>query len=215
MKGIILKDYYESFCIKKNLFEMIVSYGFLFFISFIIDSQYYFLLIIAVLLPATSCSVLQYSMEQDEIAKFDSIALTLPVTRKELILCKYISGLLYTALTAVLSFLLVLIYVFIHESFTFHAAMEIWYLGIIASVFWLSLNYMGFFWFGNKKAMIIYFMMIFVICIAYITLSFNIDVTVILGLNKNLLLAIGTLISGALLIVSYFASLKIYNLKHS
>ena len=68
MLGIIIKDFYESFCIRKNLFGFIFSYLFLIFVIFGVRNVSGLVLLIVLALPMTSVSPLQYSMEQDEIS---------------------------------------------------------------------------------------------------------------------------------------------------
>ena len=82
MLGIILKDYYETFCIKKNLWGTIFGFGCIALISVFMQNFYSFCLIVGIILPMIGCSPLQYAMEQDDISKFDDILLTFPITKK-------------------------------------------------------------------------------------------------------------------------------------
>lgn len=85
MLGIIIKDYYESFCIKKNTLSMLFSLIIIIFLILWMKDLYSYVLLVGVMLPLIGASTLQYSMEQDEISKYAQILLTFPVTRKEIV----------------------------------------------------------------------------------------------------------------------------------
>jgi len=89
MKGIILKDFYETFCIKKNLFEFLSAFAFVVLIVAFMKNLYTFILIVGVTLPLIGSSPMQYSMEQDDISGFNSILLTYPLSKKKIMLAKY------------------------------------------------------------------------------------------------------------------------------
>ena len=82
MFGIILKDYYESFCIKKNLLGTLFGFGSIALLSVLMKNFYSFFLFVGIAFPMIGCSPLQYAMEQDDISKFDDILLTFPLTKK-------------------------------------------------------------------------------------------------------------------------------------
>ena len=96
MLGIIIKDYYESFCIKKNTLSMLFSLIIIIFLILWMKDLYSYVLLVGVMLPLIGASTLQYSMEQDEISKYDQILLTFPVTRKEIVQSKLIAATLFT-----------------------------------------------------------------------------------------------------------------------
>lgn len=98
MLGIVIKDYYETFCLKKNIIEMIFSLSVILLVVALIDNLYAFVLIVGITLPMMGASTLQSSMEQDEISKFDQILLTFPITRQEIVKAKLLSSLLLTLL---------------------------------------------------------------------------------------------------------------------
>ena len=82
MLGVMIKDFYETFCIKKNIIGMCISLLFLLTMTFLLKNLYSLLLIINLALPMISVSTLQYSMEQDDISQYNQILLTFPVTKK-------------------------------------------------------------------------------------------------------------------------------------
>ena len=87
MKGIILKDLYEGFCLKKNMLNWIISMIFisvLTAVSGFMRGTYGFLLIVVLLFPLMGSSLLQQTIEQDEKSEFDRIQLTYPLSKREL-----------------------------------------------------------------------------------------------------------------------------------
>lgn len=98
MFGIILKDYYESFCIKKNLIGFLFSIACLIFLTIFVQNMYALVLMIVITLPMISVSPLQYSLEQDEISNYDKILLTFPLTRKEIVSSKLLGTYIFAVL---------------------------------------------------------------------------------------------------------------------
>ena len=115
MRGIILKDLYEGFCIKKNLINWLASMIFtsaLTAISEFMRGAYGFLLIVVLLFPVMGSTLLQLTVEQDEKAEFDRIQLTYPLSKSEIVLSKYLGGLIVQGGMTLYSFVFVLIYVY-------------------------------------------------------------------------------------------------------
>ena len=112
MRGIILKDLYEGFCIKKNLINWLASMIFtsaLTAISEFMRGAYGFLLIVVLLFPVMGSTLLQMTVEQDEKAEFDRIQLTYPLSKSEIVLSKYLGGLIVQGGMTLYSFVFVLI----------------------------------------------------------------------------------------------------------
>lgn len=215
MLGIILKDYYESFCIKKNTFSMIFGFGCLFLFSLFFKSFYGLCLVVGVILPLTGCSPLQYSLEQDDISKFDDILLTFPLTKKEIVASKFGSCLAFCAINSVLSFLITLVYVFIHKCTDFKTGLLVLGVGVIFSIAMLAISNIGFFALGNKKGTIIYMALVIIVAFAYAISYWNFDFSWIFKLNFGVLLFLALLLSLGMLYVSYKVCVKIYTKKHS
>ena len=97
MRGIILKDLYEGFCIKKNMLNWLISLGLITVLTTVnsmMRGTYGFLLIVVMILPMMGSTLLQMTVEQDEKAEFDRIQLTYPLSKMEIVLSKYLGGLL-------------------------------------------------------------------------------------------------------------------------
>lgn len=216
MLGIIIKDFYESFCIRKNLIGFIFSYLSLALVVFGIKNQYVLILIIVVALPMTSVSPLQYSMEQDEISKFDTKLLTFPLTRRQIVLSKLLSTYIFAIISnLVISLPITLLYVYCFHVTNISIGLWIFFLGLIMTLIMLPINNIGFFLLGNKKGTILYIVILVVFSIFYIlgnTMSNISNIFLVPTIHIILISIIGSLI---LNIIGYYACVKIYTHKNS
>lgn len=102
------------------------------FISFLtgINSMmrgpYGFLLIVVLLFPIMGSTLLQMTVEQDEKSEFDRIQLTYPLSKREIVLSKYLGGLLVQGGMILYSFLFLLVYVYGYKTLTFGEAISTW-----------------------------------------------------------------------------------------
>lgn len=215
MLGIILKDYYESFCIKKNLWGMIFGFGSIVILSLVLQNFYNFCLIVGIVFPLIGTSPLQYAMEQDEISKFDDSLLTFPLTKREIVGAQFIACLTFCGITSLLAFAETLLFVFVHKCTDFKTGLMIWAIGIIFSIIFLAIITIGFFALGNKKGTIIYIAMVIIIALGYVISYWNFDFSWIFKLNTGILLLIALSASLLLLAGSYKLCLMIYTKKHS
>lgn len=214
MTGIMLKDFREAFCVKKNAIAWI--FGVIMFLFFVIAMpiKYIYILSVTVMCPLIGTSVLQYSNEQDEISKFDKIMLTYPITRKEIILSKYLSGLVLQAGIFLFTFALALVFSFGYKVIDFKMAMTFWFVGIIFSLLFMAINYIIFFWLGNKKGIVIYIIVTVIWAFGYVITYRNVDLTGLLSMDRTVLMLLGFVLSVLALVGSYFASVKIYTKRH-
>ena len=218
MRGIILKDLYEGFCIKKNLINWLASMIFtsaLTAISEFMRGAYGFLLIVVLLFPVMGSTLLQMTAEQDEKAEFDRIQLTYPLSKSEIVLSKYLGGLIVQGGMTLYSFVLVLIYVYGYRTITLEDALPTWGIGVVGGVIYFAVSYVAYFWLGNLKGVIFTFLAMVGLVIAFLLSVFNIGLEEIMQVEKSIWI-IGCLVMAAvLMVISYFLSLKIYTKKHS
>ncbi|MEG0276245.1 MAG: ABC-2 transporter permease [Coprobacillus sp.] len=215
MKGIIYKDFLGLLQPKHAmsvLLDIIVTIPIMLFFKNI----YGLALTCILLLPMTGTSLLQISMEQDELSNFDKFQLTLPLTKKQIILSKYLAGLLFMGILAAVSLLVSVAYFYgVLAVADLQTCLQIWLLGVISGCMFLSLSYVGFLLLGNKKGTIVYFVLAAVTVVFYLFGYFNFDAMAIFNIDHNLLLLIGAGITIAMLLISYSLSVKIYTKKHS
>ena len=211
MKGIILKDFYETFCIKKNLFGFLFSFAFVVLIVAFMKNLYTFILIVGVTLSLVGSS----PMQQDDISGFNSILLTYHLSKKKIMLAKYLSCFLFLVGSWIFSFLIMLVYVYVYKTIALYPALEIFIAGMIVSLAVLSICNMGLMILGSKKGTILFIAITILFCAGYVFSALNIGVENILLLDKHLLMLIGAVIAIILLFISYYVSLKVYTKRYS
>ena len=216
MLGIIIKDYYESFCLKKNLISMIFAFTALIVLVMLMKNLYSFILIVGITLPMMGTSTLQYSTEQDEISNYNKILLTFPLTKKEIVKAKIISTLILSTLSNLLiSLPITLIYVFVYQAVNLDIALLIWLFGFILTFIMTAIQNIGLFTLGNKKGSIVLFIFTIVVAISYIFSYVFVGIETIVELTTPTLLIFETLIAIILNIISFYACVKIYSIKNS
>lgn len=216
MLGIIIKDYYESFCIRKNTLSLLFSSIIIVFITLTMKDLYAYILLVGVTLPLIGVSTIQYSMEQDEISKYDQLLLTFPVTRKEIVRAKITAAYIFTILSDfILTIVIFITYVYIYRSVAVQTGLYIWLTGFILSFIYNAILSTGLFALGNKKGTVLLAIIIFSLAAGYILLEFNIGVDNIIFYDKNYILGIAAGIALILNMLSYYLCIKIYTKKHS
>lgn len=216
MRGIILKDFYESFCLRKNLIGMLFSFAVVTTLVIWMRDAYSYVLLVLLMMPMIGVSTLQYSMEQDEISGYDEILLTFPLTKSEIVLAKLISTWLLTLLSNLLiSLPLTLLYVFAYHSITIELAFGTWLGGLIFSFVMNAINAAGFFALGNKKGTVMFVVILVILAIAYIAVQIGIGIEQLLQAGSMALLGGGALLALLLNLLSYRLCLFIYTRKHT
>lgn len=218
MRGIILKDLYEGFCIKKNTLNWAISIiviSFLTAVNSMMRGPYGFLLIVVLLFPMLGSSLLQMTVEQDEKSEFDRIQLTYPLTKQEIVFSKYLGGLIVQGGMLLYSFLFLLVYVYGYQTLTFGEAISTWGIGVAGSLVYFSVSYMVYFWLGNMKGVIFTFITTAVLVIGFLFSVFNVGLEELMTISKGMMVFVSLLAGVVLLVLSYFVSLKIYTKKHS
>lgn len=216
MLGIIIKDFYESFCLRKNLIGMIFSFACLAITVVAWNTLYGLILTVVIVMPMVGCSTLQYSMEQDEICNYNKRLLSFPLTRKEIVESKIISTIILSILTNVLfSLPVTLLYSLGYHVTDLSTGMWIWLAGVIVSFIMTPINNIGFFLLGNKRGTIFYIIFLVFIAISYVIANFTIGINELLMISTNVWLLIGIVFAIIINIISYFACIKIYTFKNS
>ena len=98
MKGLILKDYYNLRKSGKTIILIMLVYA----VFGAVSGQISFMsAIVAVLCATLPISTFSY----DDFSKWDSYALSMPVSRRQIILAKYLLGLIMVVLGSIISLL--------------------------------------------------------------------------------------------------------------
>lgn len=199
MKGLLLKDLY-------NLMQM-GKIGLLVSVLWVVigisqqDSNYIsgLLMMLVIMLPYNA-------MAYDEAAKWDRYALTMPVTRRDLVLSKYLLTLLSALAPALLVFICSLI---IDHTLSYALSLTATLVAIGISMACFSLPFA--FRFGAQKARLAFFAVI----LMYVLLASSVDnITMNIGFSRLLtnpwLLLVGMLV---ITFVSFLISVRIYEKK--
>lgn len=214
MKGIILKDLYDNFCIPKNAASYIFAALVTIPAGFLIRSEYYYILFSMIILPLFGGCALEYPTEQEEASNFNKLLITFPVSRAQIVTAKYILGLGFVILCNFLALLCAMVQVYIHHTVRLAEAIHIWSIGISISMFFLSVIYVGYFLLGKRWGTIFFIGVTCLIAAAYGASSVLVGIEAIFSLSPVLVLCL--LPAGAVMIVlSCLASIRIYTWKHS
>ena len=196
MLGIIIKDYYESFCLKKNLINLLFVFIIFSLVIILMNNLYALILLVGITLPIAGTSTLQETLKQDEISNYNKILLTFPLTKKEIVKAKIISTLILSTLSNLLiSLPITLIYVFVYQAVNLDIALLIWLFGFILTFIMTAIQNIGLFTLGNKKGSIVLFIFTIVVAISYIFSYVFVGIETIVELTTPTLLIFETLIA--------------------
>ena len=216
MLGIMKKDFFETFCIKKNLIEFVFGIVALVICFILMPSKYITMLIVALLVPLMSVSPLQYSIERDEISKFDQILMTFPISKKTIVATKFLETYIFALICFLgMSLPIVLLAIYYYSVLTLQEGILLLLISLIFSLIVLPILNVGFMTLGNKKGLIIYVIISLLFGICYIAIGFMFGVEQLLRISLYRWLIYGGLVALISNILGYFICLKIYDKKHS
>ena len=216
MLGIMRKDFFETFCIKKNLIEFVFGIVALLICFILMPSKYITMLIVALSVPLMSVSPLQYSIERDEISKFDQILMTFPISKKKIVATKFLETYIFALICFLgMSLPIVLLAIYYYSVLTLQEGILLLLISLIFSLIVLPILNVGFMTLGNKKGLIIYVIISLLFGICYIAIGFMFGVEQLLRISLYRWLIYGGLVALISNILGYFICLKIYDKKHS
>lgn len=216
MWGIVKKDFYDTFCIPKNLLSNILGYLAMIILAVLMgQNRYMMMLFVVVCIPMTTISVFQMALEQDEKVQFDEIMLTYPVTKKEIILARFIDNFIYMGINTVISVIMVLGYVYLGKTVDIRTGMFYVAAGIAVSLIATAVFSIGFYLLGNKKGTILYVGMVIIVALFYGLSSRGQWISRIFQTDPRILTGIALILGGLLMAGSYWVCLKIYTTQHS
>lgn len=216
MLGIMRKDFFETFCIKKNLIEFVFGIVALVICFILMPSKYITMLIVALSVPLMSVSPLLYSIERDEISKFDQILMTFPISKKTIVATKFLETYIFALICFLgMSLPIVLLAIYYYSVLTLQEGILLLLISLIFSLIVLPILNVGFMTLGNKKGLIIYVIISLLFGICYIAIGFMFGVEQLLRISLYRWLIYGGLVALISNILGYFICLKIYDKKHS
>lgn len=209
MKGLIIKDLLN---LKKTLNFIcifIVFLGVLLFVSNNMVTSANFMGMIILMSTMLVVTTISY----DELAKWDNYALAMPITRKEIVLSKYLIMLILSTLGTLIGFILNIIFALIKKNadlleISVSALLVLSFALIIGSII-LPLLYK----FGAEKArilIVIFCLFVTILAVGGVSVLENITITISLDKLIKFFLYASPIIAIAFVTCSYFISLKIY-----
>ena len=221
IKGLLKKDLYNLASYKATLIIVVLFCGMAIIGT---DAIYWGSIVIGMIVGTISLSTFSY----DEMAKSNRYILTLPVTRKEIVLEKYILAIGATILGSLLGFVLTLlignIMNYVRPDKVIDISIDTLLATTIGGFFGVSLieaiQIPSIFKWGAEKGRIQMFIVIFVLALIGLGLGFLIeksgllvDIAKLESALKNFGLIILVLLSFILYFISYKISYKIYKYK--
>ena len=204
MKGLILKDLLNLRSTFKMLGAMIVFFA----VAFLREGNSFVFGIIILMFAMMVVTTISY----DDLAKWDAYALTMPVTRAEMVLSKYLMMVLLNTLGAVLSLIIGIVGSFLmNQSFDLEILVIVGLVYLIAFIFG-SLIIPLIYKFGTEKARLMLFLCALIPTALFLLLEqFNVPLPTTGNPWIYLILLVACSVIGVIL--SYLISLKIYTKK--
>ena len=215
MKGIILKDLYENFYIKKNLASYIFGALFIGIAIIFVNTSYTFIFYTMLLTILFGSCTLEASYEQDEKSNFNKLQITFPLTKSEIVISKYLLALICTGISALLALIYALANVYLCRLITLTEALTVWGLSICVSLVFTSIVYVFYFLLGKKIGVIIYIGTATVLGGLYGSSTVFFGINSYTSMDMTVRLAFLLPASAVLFALSCLLSIQIYKRKYS
>ncbi|WP_041138258.1 ABC-2 transporter permease [Beduini massiliensis] len=214
MKALIYKD---LFVLKQKgqLATLILNLLMVIPIGFFFQNLYGLALIIILSYPIGGSVFIQVVMEKEERTNFDKTVISLPVTKAEIILAKYITSFIYFGIHMLFGLIYTFIHIYVIKSVSLEFGLLLWGIGLLIGTMMISINSVGYILLGAKKGTFVYMVILLLSIIGYVVTFLGFDIKQVLTLSSTVLMLIACLITILCLIVSYFTSLKIFTRKYS
>ncbi len=218
MKGLIIKDFMNIGNSMKTLIILLFVYAVLFISSF---DAITFIIVMAIVFSTTVPVTFSY----DNISKWDRFALTLPVSREQIVKSKFITLIIFTTISILITMIVAIAGIIINSSVRGNSIsnmpeliLQIVLTTLIAIIFAIvlgSTNITLLFKFGVEKARIISISLSFLPAIIILWLnSLNIDFdNVIQNISLAMVFITSTILLVLYCIALYKISIKIYSKK--
>jgi hypothetical protein len=206
MLGLIYKDLLVSRKYFKSVFLLVAFY----FIFGIITNNIMFAAYMIIIL---STMIIFSTFSFDEVAKWDSFALSLPVKRSKIVLSKYVIAYTWSALGAIFSIATYCIYNTVNkvaiESESFISAGVALELSILV----VSVTTPVIYKYGIEKGRLALFVILGVPAILTLYIASKINVTMPSESTIKLLVLISPIVTILIALISIYLSITIYNKK--
>lgn len=214
MKALIYKD---LFLLKRKgiLFSMLVDILICIPVGLIFHNIYAAALILCLTYPVGATAFMAQTIEVDEKCDFNKIAISLPLTKNEIVLSKWMSSFLYLGIYLIVGLIFGFVHNGIYQYTSISMILLLWFVGVLIGLIMLSLNAVGFFLFGAKKGTYMYLVIVILSIIGYLGIYFGIDMNIFIEFKVPTLLFVGTVITFIVCFINYIITLKLYMRKYS
>ena len=205
MNSLILKDFISLKSYSKTLAIII---GFFTIITFTNDEPSFLsgmIILIMSMLPITSFSY-------DQHAKWDLFSQTLPVSRKQLVMSKYVLGIISIIAGAILAILLNVVVLLVKS-----LEVDLWYLFLansliaLVALLYLSILIPLVYKFGVEKSRLLTIVVLAIPSVLAIVLSnAGVSIPVLDEITPAIVVAIGLVFVVCVMLISYVISVRIY-----
>lgn len=214
MKALIYKD---MFVLKQKgqIFSLLSNIVMMIAIGVLFRNLYGLALIVVLSIPIGGSAFIQIVMEKEEKTNFDKRIISLPVTKKEIVLARFITSFMYFGLQMLIALIYAIVHVYAFQSVTLDIALILWFIGILLGICMIGINSVGYHLLGAKKGTFVYLVILAISIIAYLVVFLGFDVTQLLALGSVVLMIIACLVTVLCTVICYYVSLKIFERKYS
>ncbi len=214
MKALIYKDLFVLKQ-KSQLASLFLNLVMMVPIGFFFQNLYGLALIVILSYPIGGSAFIQVVMEKEERTNFDKTIISLPVTKSEIILARYITSFIFFGIHMLFGLLYTFIHIYVIQSVSLELGLLLWGIGILIGTIMISINSVGYILLGSRKGTFVYIIILVLSIIGYAVTFLGFDIKQILTLSSSVLMMIACIVTILGLILSYFASLKIFTRKYS
>ncbi len=214
MKALIYKDLFVLKQ-KSQLASLFLNLVMMVPIGFFFQNLYGLALIVILSYPIGGSAFIQVVMEKEERTNFDKTIISLPVTKSEIILARYITSFIFFGIHMLFGLLYTFIHIYVIQSVSLELGLLLWGIGILIGTIMISINSVGYILLGSRKGTFVYIIILALSIIGYVVTFLGFDIKQILTLSSSVLMMIACIVTILGLILSYFASLKIFTRKYS
>ena len=205
MKGLLIKDFLN---LRKYGRSVILILAFYVLYGLMLDNANFIIGMIVLLFSMMAITSFSY----DDLAKWDKYALSLPVTRKEMVLSKYILATILSVVGALLALLATIGVSLINTPVSINEQLLITYALFATSIIFISILLPLIYKFGVEKSRIM-MILVFAVPTAMVFVLSSIGFQLPTESQLMMLLYASPIILIALYSISYFISYSVYKKK--
>lgn len=214
MKALIYKD---MFVLKQKsqILSLLMNLLMMLAIGIYFQNLYSLALIVVLSIPVGGSAFIQVVMEKEEKTDFNKRIISLPVTKKEIVLARFITSFIYLGLQMFIALIYAFVHVYVWHAVSLDIALILWCIGMLLGICMIGINSVGYHLLGAKKGTFVYLVILVISIIVYLIIFLGYDVTQLLELGSTVLMVIACGVTIFCSVICYYASLKIFERKYS